>query len=447
MWAAGQRVGGRFVLEVRLPGGGMGAVWRARDEATGAAVAVKLLDSADAQDVERFRREIETLAALAHPSIVAHVGDGELEGGGYFLAMEWIDGVTIGERLLYEGFTVAEAVAMVRAVAIGLGAAHRAGVVHRDVKPSNVLLVGGAHDDVKLIDFGIARAAGAVRALTRTGTAIGTPGYMAPEQALGDKRITPAADVFALGALLYECATGKPAFSGTLAAAVLAKIVTLHPPPLELDCPEAPPALGRLVERMLGKRVRERPPDAAAVVEQLDALGPIPAGPRRNARALFDEATVPGRGAPTLESCVVIAARGDLGDLLEPPTGEQTARLRERLAAFEATLDVLATGTLVVQLAGARVDVALRAARCALAIRAELAGWSIVISAVRPEAARTIDDGAALLATRVIADLFAAAGEATIAVDPATASLISHEFVLEAGDPPRLRASRRPPTT
>src|SRR6185369_5218253 len=229
----GDLVAGRFEIE-RLAGwGGMGDVYRAVDRLRGLPVALKVLHGEDHREspfaAERFAREAETLAELTHPAIVKYIAHGRTPAGELYLAMEWLDGEDLGARLSRSGLGVAEAVMLATRVAEALGAAHARGVVHRDVKPSNLFLCDGRVDRVKVVDFGIARRDRALGA-TRTGVLLGTPGYMAPEQARGGRELDARADVFALGCVLFECITGRPAFAGEHAMAILARILLEEAP-------------------------------------------------------------------------------------------------------------------------------------------------------------------------------------------------------------------------
>jgi serine/threonine protein kinase len=181
----------------------MGTVYRALDRLSGAPVALKLPNAAHA----RALAEADALAALDHPAIVRLVAHGFTDDGNPFLAMEWLEGEDLAARLERSPLGAADALLGAR-VAGALAAAHAAGMVHRDLKPSNLFLVGGEVAAAKLVDFGIARAPRAGTRLTATGMLIGTPGYMAPEQARGDREIGPATDLFALGAVLFECLAG-----------------------------------------------------------------------------------------------------------------------------------------------------------------------------------------------------------------------------------------------
>jgi serine/threonine protein kinase len=165
-----------------------------------------------------------------------------------------------------------EGAALGRRAAEALAAAHARHVVHRDIKPSNLFLPGGDVERVKILDFGIARLMQEARALTATGIVIGTAGYMAPEQARGDRDVDGRADVFSLGAVLFECLAGRPAFAGQHVMAMLAKVLLEEPPPLRDLCPAVPRAFADLVTRMLAKAPASRPPSAAAVAAELATM-------------------------------------------------------------------------------------------------------------------------------------------------------------------------------
>ncbi|MCW5806015.1 MAG: serine/threonine protein kinase, partial [Deltaproteobacteria bacterium] len=277
----GDHVGERFWIGEQVGAGGMGVVYKALDDETEQPVALKVFTGRRDADIARARREAMAVAMLEHPNIVRHVASGLLPDGRLFLAMEWIEGLTVADRVDRAGFTLREAVATVRGLAAALAVAHDAGIVHRDVKPSNAILEGGDPARAKLIDFGVARFGTVATSLTLAGLALGTPGYMAPEQVRGELDLTPATDVFGLGVLFYECATGSYTFTGDHAAALMAKVLFADPQPLGARCPEAPPQLVRLADAMLRKEAHLRPADGAAVVAALDAIGPIPDGPRR----------------------------------------------------------------------------------------------------------------------------------------------------------------------
>src|SRR5687767_8858044 len=200
----------------------MGTVYRARDLGSGEPVAVKLLRAADGLAPRRFAREIDLLARLTHPNLVRYVGHGTLPGGALYLVMEWVDGETLQQRLAGPGLTVADALTAMTRLAGALGAVHAQGVIHRDLKPDNILFRSPRAEDIILIDFGIAHRPGATR-LTRTGTFLGTFGFMAPEQVDSPAQVDARADVFALGCVLYLCLTGHHPFAGETQFATQAK--------------------------------------------------------------------------------------------------------------------------------------------------------------------------------------------------------------------------------
>src|SRR5262245_15360359 len=215
----------------------MGTVFRATDQVEGEHVAVKILHGQDAIEIERFARDATILAELRPPGIVRYVAHGTTPGGERYLAMEWLDGIDLGERLERRGVSTSESFTIARRAADALAAAHARGVIHRDIKPSNLFLLGDDVERVKVVDFGIARVVRDGRRLTRTGVLLGTPGYIAPEQVQGPPAHDPSADVFSLGCVLFECLTGRPAFEGTNPMAVLAKLLLQAAPRLRASRP------------------------------------------------------------------------------------------------------------------------------------------------------------------------------------------------------------------
>ncbi|XXX81801.1 serine/threonine-protein kinase [Sorangium sp. So ce134] len=264
-------VAGRFEIDTLLGEGGMGVVFEAWDREERRSVALKLLRDVDEATRARFDREAEALAALSHPGIVGYIAHGSTPLGERYLAMERLVGVTLAERLAAGPLGVRDAVEVGHGVASALAAAHEKGLVHRDIKPSNVFLQDGAPDRVKLLDFGLARAQNAA-AVTGAGTLVGTPSYMAPEQVRGAATADARTDLFALGAVLFECLTGRAPFAGADTEAVLVKVLVERPPAVRELCPLAPPALEALVARMLSKAPEGRPASAAEVARELAAL-------------------------------------------------------------------------------------------------------------------------------------------------------------------------------
>ncbi|MDB4930040.1 MAG: protein kinase, partial [Myxococcaceae bacterium] len=221
--------------------GGTSVVYRARELATGLPRAVKIL--AVGADGLRARREVQLLAALSHPGLVAVADAGLLPDGRAWIAMDWLDGETLAARLKRAPLAVADALAAGRAVADALAYLHAAGVTHRDVKPSNVLLVGGDPARATLLDLGIARSGPDAAGLTATGVLVGTPGYMAPEQVRDPRRAGPPSDVFSLGCVLFAALAGREAFTGATVLEIVAHALYAPAPAIRSVEPGVPAAL------------------------------------------------------------------------------------------------------------------------------------------------------------------------------------------------------------
>jgi tRNA A-37 threonylcarbamoyl transferase component Bud32 len=260
---------GRYRVEARVGAGGMGVVYRARDDER--TVAIKLLDAPLAHERARFGREARLLREVVHPHVVAYLDHGVMPEDVDYLVMEWLDGRDLGRRLQESGpLSIADALRTVLAAARGLGAVHRAGIVHRDVKPSNLFLVGDAIDAVRVVDFGVSRALSSATHLTVSGAVVGTPSYVAPEQlrGLADTR----ADVYGLGAVLFECLTGRPPFVGEHVAAILSAVIAEPAPSVASFRVDVPTEVDLWVARMLEKDPDDRPRDMEAVATSVASL-------------------------------------------------------------------------------------------------------------------------------------------------------------------------------
>jgi serine/threonine protein kinase/tetratricopeptide (TPR) repeat protein len=267
----GDVLDGRFEVGPVAASGGMGVLHRGRDRQTGAAVAIKTLRGIEG--AERFRREVQVLSRLRHPGIVSYLADGRTSEELY-LAMEWLEGEDLGARLDREGLSVEDALRVGIQLASALAAAHAQGIVHRDLKPSNVFLADGRLDRVKLLDYGIARQAG-ISSLTDVGMVVGTPAYMSPEQARGERAVDARADIYALGAVLFRCLAGRPPFEGQTAHELLGAI--LHQPAPRLgQLIQVPRALEETVAQMLDKVPGARPADGRAAWAALSVLALSP---------------------------------------------------------------------------------------------------------------------------------------------------------------------------
>jgi serine/threonine-protein kinase len=263
MLSAGTTLGGRYRLDERIAGGGMGDVWRGTDEVLGRTVAIKVLLSALMEEpgfAERFRGEARTMATINHPGVV-DIYDYGSENGTAFLIMEYVEGDALSRTLGRVGrLTPARAMALIAQAADALHAAHQKGIVHRDVKPGNLLV--RPNGTLVLTDFGIARSA-AVAQLTAAGSVLGTASYISPEQASGSQA-TPLSDVYALGVVAYQCLSGVRPFEGENPLEIAMRHVRDLPPPLP---PDIPRPVAQLVERAMAKDPAARWPSAAAFAQ------------------------------------------------------------------------------------------------------------------------------------------------------------------------------------
>ena len=279
---------GRYVVETHLGGGGMGVVYKARDPELDRPVALKFLPphlAASEEGEQRFVREARAASALDHPHIATIYEIATSEAGHRFIAMAYYEGETLKETLAREGtLPVEETIRYAKQIAAALAQAHDADIVHRDVKPANMMVT--ASDEVKLLDFGLAKAAADTR-LTEPGHQLGTAAYMSPEQATG-KPVGPPSDLWAVGVVLYEMLTGTRPFTGERAPAVLRAILEEAPPPLHEQRDDVPLELSQLVGQCLEKAPENRPASAARLLQALQAVrtesgpphAPIPRRPR-----------------------------------------------------------------------------------------------------------------------------------------------------------------------
>lgn len=305
-------IAGRYRLAESIGRGGMGEVWRAYDETLARHVAVKLLlpQDSDPTATSRFRLEAQTAARIDHPNVVGVRDFGEYDNR-LFLVMELVEGPSLATTLTRSGALPAERVARIAAqAAAGLAAAHRQGIVHRDIKPGNLLL--DSDGTLKIGDFGIARFMddpGA--ALTATGQIVGTSLYLAPERALG-KTAGPASDVYALGCVLYQLLTGRPPFQADTAVAILHQHLDAAPvPPRELGVPGLPPAFESYLLGLLAKEPEHRP--AAQQAADWFADGAWQGRPEP-----LPDATSPSRRPPVVSASA--AGSQQVGETSNPTT-------------------------------------------------------------------------------------------------------------------------------
>jgi eukaryotic-like serine/threonine-protein kinase len=333
----GMILGDRYLVVEALGGGGMAQVYLAHDEVLDRDVALKVLREQYADDerfIERFRREARNAASLNHPNIVQVYDQGRSESGTYYMAMEYVPGGTLKERIKGEGrLNSVEAAAIASRVAEALAVAHGRGIVHRDVKPQNVLLTASGLE-AKVADFGIARAASS-RTMTETNLMLGTAAYMSPEQVRGE-RVGPASDLYSLGVVLYEMLTGELPYAADDPIAMAMKHLD-EPPrhPREVN-PAVPEALDAVTAKLLAKRVEDRYAGATELAEDLrrvrDGLPPLAAGPGAHRTAQISQDSGQTRTPPT----VVAPERGS-----NPPAARGRRRALLPLIALLAGVALL----------------------------------------------------------------------------------------------------------
>ncbi len=337
----GTVISGRYLIRELLGEGGMGAVYLAEHTHMKKRVALKLLhpemsDNAEVQS--RFEREAMAAAHIEHPNVAAATDFGRTDDGAYFLVLEYVEGTSLREALAQGPISVERALRIARQICLALERAHEAGIVHRDLKPENVMLVKREHepDFVKVLDFGIAKVLelgaahlassdiakrGSAQPLTRLGTILGTPEYMAPEQALGEV-VTPAADLYGLGVMLYEMLTGllpfdPPDRTAMLSFHIVAPVPLMHERAPNIDVPAMVEAI---VRRLLEKDSKKRYADARALIDAIDeaakasglqgvGTGTTPAAPASQAKWVDNDAFAKTRfGTPAPKSAKDLAA-------------------------------------------------------------------------------------------------------------------------------------------
>jgi serine/threonine protein kinase/tetratricopeptide (TPR) repeat protein len=382
----------RFEVERLVAIGGMGTVYCARDRTSGERVALKILGGGGGQhhETERFLREARILSEMRHPSIVSYVVHGKANDGQLYLVMQWLEGEDLAARLKRGPLSLHDSLILMKRVAAALAAAHERGIIHRDLKPSNLFLRDGRVQQAVVLDFGVARAIDTATALTSTGVLVGTPNYMAPEQARGSRHIHAAADIFSLGCVLYECLTGRPPFQAEHTAAVLSKILFDEPAPVRGVRPVVPEPWDALLSRMLKKDPSERPRDAAALEADLAALP----------EAFTDNTTVLGESPwssdalwtgseQELVSVVLASSEEPLvtgsGAAADDATEPHISTARRALVRFGVDVEQLADRSLIVSVAskGSAKDQAVLAARAALLLRARMPRARIAVTTGR----------------------------------------------------------------
>ena len=346
MIAPGEKLS-RYHLREPLGSGGMSCVYRAYDPVLDREVAIKILPAELARDAvlrERFHEEARALGGVEHPNLIRIFAVGQ-EGLVSYYSMELITGMSLKEVLAASGrLTVAEAFAVMGQVLRALEAVHRAGIVHRDLKPGNIML--DASGRVVLMDFGLARRAER-QDLTAAGAVLGTPEYMSPEQARGEKA-DERSDLYSIGVMLYEMLAGRPPFGGKDTIAILRQHVQAPVPPLRGAAPGTPPELERIIARLLAKKPSERYPHVAELLADLGKLAPAGLQPDRVVQELLAR-VAQAVSRPTRTS----AGRG-AGLRWESPTATRGQRIWTWIAVITAAVAVAALIVALIALLTAR---------------------------------------------------------------------------------------------
>lgn len=401
----------------------MGEVYSARDRRTGEIVALKLLAKRPDDVVARFLSEAQVLADLAHPAIVGYLAHG-VDNGLPYLVMRWVNGKTLREHLP-DGATlpIDETMVLARRLAEALATIHARGIVHRDVKPSNVILEEGFAARAVLLDFGIAHVPGVE--LTRRGELVGTPGYMSPEQAQG-ATIDTRADVFSLGCVLFRCAVGRSPFESSDPLSSAIKLMLEDAPRLVELVPGVPRAFDDLVNRMLARDPAGRPRDGQ------DLLDAISDSTDRSTTARY--ATAPVRiehrrlGASERRIISLVLARRSNWEPTVAAVEAVREVLDERLDPFAMSAAVLADGSIVAAaLDDVPHDAVVRAARGALAIAEELGDAQVVLATGRGVMDEDVPVGEIIDRAIALLDI----AREGVVVDPTSAGLLAGRFAVE----------------
>ncbi|MCC6877441.1 MAG: protein kinase [Sandaracinaceae bacterium] len=315
----GTTIGGKYRIDRILASGGMGTVFAGVHEWTHRGVALKVLNYEHAREpevVRRFLQEARAAAQLKHANVVDVLDMGQEPDGTVYLVLELLEGETLKACMKRGPLAPSQLVTLLAPVMHALAAAHAKGVVHRDLKPDNIFL---ALDEAgrlvpKLLDFGIAKVGSGESSSTRTGTMVGTPHFMSPEQVRGERDVGPAADVWSMGVVIYACLAGRLPFDADSAAAVLAKVITERPVPLLAVRPDLPPELGALVDRAL----QARPSDRFANMSEMLAAFEASRASAPSSRLDAHDASDPHDAAPS-ELEAVPTVQLDVGTLPQRP--------------------------------------------------------------------------------------------------------------------------------
>ena len=384
----------RFKLGTRVSASPMGEVFRATDRQTNETVAIKFLrNEASAEDTARFWREVNVLTSLQHPGIVAYIDHGRWTDSRPYFAMEWLDGEDLDQYAKRNPLGMADSIEVVRRVAQAMAAVHSRGVVHRDLKLSNVFVLNSnLKRGIKLIDFGVVKPAEPDELQTHPGSIIGTPYYMSPEQALGG-RVDSRSDVYSIGAMLFRLITGRRVFDADHVIAYMGRLVLEDAPAASSFRPDVPEILDRALAKLLSRDPDHRPANASVVAQwlsHLPACNNLPPGSEQSVSVLRPKQphnnvdssswTVPG----TSERRVVGVVLASLPWEAAPPNLVDSLR---QILGTEARIQMLQGGQLVAGLGldATRGDEAVRAARAALKLATTVPDARIAIATGRAE--------------------------------------------------------------
>jgi eukaryotic-like serine/threonine-protein kinase len=387
-------VGERFELRAFVGAGGFGDVWQAVDVRSNDLVAIKFLRRPERIERERFGREAAILQGFDHPAIVPLITYGQGPDRIPFLVMPWLAGETLSSRLARGTLAIDETRTLAIRVAEALDYAHGRGVIHRDLKPANIFLLGGRPEAVRVLDFGLARTTPSP-SLTATGLAVGTPGYMAPEQARGERIVDGRVDMYSLGCVLFRCLIGRDVFHGSPGMIALLRAAHESPPRVRPIRPDVPLYLDELIDALLS-RDRDHRPTAGAALEVLAKRGGAP--PSIHPTSI---APMQWHGFAVLRPM----PSATLEELDEPTFRDREQRVDRIVSSEGARLEVLLDGSMLLfpNPLLAPIDQVRSLARCCLRLRDVLRGTGLAIVGDPTEgAAHTsslLDAGAALLGT------------------------------------------------
>lgn len=424
----GRLIAGRFRIGGLAGTGGMGKVYRARDEVTGDDVALKVLSLDAKRYSRRFSREASVMAELKHPNIVGYKEYGETDRGAPFIVMEWVDGEDLRQRMNRKRVSPDEALKVIACIGEALGFAHARGIIHRDLKPSNLMLVDSDINNVKLLDFGIARWRGPeVEKMTRTGISIGTPGYMAPEQGRGEAEIDGRADLYALGCVIYECLVGRRPFQGEDAVAVMTRTALDEPPRLSEKRDDISDEFDELLADMMSVSPEKRPASGYALAERARS---IKTGSKQAAQEESSEGLT---SAERQLFCLLLVEPTG-----KPPQGvpdDSDTVLRNTVLEVGGETELLKNGTSVITFSNTATNMVVCAARCALEIRSQRPDAAIAMATGQAEIsgrhsmAKTIESVANLL--RAAQQSIPDSGDRSIRISETTARLLDNRFVTQ----------------